>query len=101
MAEEDNVGENLNCDDLMNISLCADVNNNKEKTMKIEKELKFHEAWLETPCLYEINTKFASINVEDNFAEVHMRDTRNSERKHSPIKLVIILRRARIRIQAF
>jgi len=25
--------------------------------MNFEEELKFLEAWLETPCLYEVNTK--------------------------------------------
>ena len=84
----------------MSISVCADVNNNKEETKNFEEELKFHEAWLETPFLYEFNTEVTSINVEDNIAEVHMRDTGNSERKHSPIKPVITLRRARISVQA-
>ena len=61
--------------------------------MKVEEELKFHEASLKTPCLYEINT--------DNFVEIHMRDTENNERKHSPIKSVITLRRTKISIQDF
>ena len=57
MVEENKAEEDLNCDDLINISVCAnDTNNNKEKVMKFEEELKFLEAWLETPCLYEINT---------------------------------------------
>ena len=66
MAEENKVEENLNCDDLINISVCADVtNNNKEKVTKFEEELKFLEAWIETPCLYEINTEVAIMNGED------------------------------------
>ena len=40
VAEEDKVGENLKCDDLMNISVCADVNNYKEEATKFE-ELSF------------------------------------------------------------
>ena len=36
VAEEDRAGENLNCDDLMNISVYADVNSNKEETTNIE-----------------------------------------------------------------
>lgn len=68
MAEEDKAGENLNCDDLINISVCAEV---------------------------------TSVNDEDIIADFQMVDTRNSERENSPIQPVIILRRARIRIQAF
>ena len=102
VAEEDKIGENSNYDDLMNIYVCADVsNNNKEEATKFEEELKFLEGWLETPCIYEVNTEVASINVEDNIIEVHMCDNGNSERKHSPVKLVIILRGVRIRVQAF
>ena len=60
VAKEDKVGENLNYDDLMNISVCADIsNNNKDKATKFEEELKFLEAWLETPCLYEVNIELA------------------------------------------
>ena len=58
VAEENKAGENLNCDDLINIFVCVDVtNNNKEKVTKFEEELKFLEAWLETPCLYESTHK--------------------------------------------
>ena len=102
MEEEDKAPENLNYDDLMNISMCADVsNNNKEIATNFEEELNFLEAWLETPCIYEINTEVASINDEEIIADVQMVDTGNSERKHSPIKPIINLRSARISVQEF
>jgi len=63
--------------------------------------LKFLEAWLETPCLYEVNKEVALMNDEDIIADVQMIDTINSEKENSPIQPAIILRRARIRIQVF
>lgn len=42
-----------------------------------------------------------SMNDEDIIVGVQMVDTGNSDRENSPIQLVIILRMARIRIQAF
>lgn len=102
VAEENKVEENLNCDDLINIFVCADdTNSNKEKVTKFEEELKFLEAWLETPCLYEINTEVAVMNREDIIAGVQMVDTGNSEKENCPIQPAIILKRARIRIQVF
>ena len=71
LVEEDKSRENSNYDDLMNISVCADVRKKiKEEATNFEEELKFLEAWLETPCLYEINTEVASMNDEDNIADV-------------------------------
>ena len=102
VAEEDKIGENSNYDDLMNIFVCANVSNiNKEEATEFEEELKFFEAWLETPCLYEVNTEVASMNDEKTIADVQMVDTENSERKNSPIQPIIILRRVRIRVQDF
>ena len=72
-----------------NIVFCADIGR-QEKATKFEEELKFLEAWLETPCLYEYIV-----------ADVQMIDTINSEKENSPIQPAIILRRARIRIQVF
>lgn len=102
MAEENKAEENLNCDDLINIFVCADdTNNNKEKLMKFEEESKFLEACLETPCMYEINIEVAVMNREYIIAGIQMVDTRNSDKENSPIQLAIILKRARIRIQVF
>ena len=86
VVEENKAGENLNCDDLINISVCADdTNNNKEKVTKFEEELKFLEAWLETPCLYEVNTEVALTNGEDIIAVVQLVDTGISEKENSPV----------------
>ena len=91
-----------NCDHLYksNILFGADIGR-QETTMNFEEELKFLEAWLETPCLYEINTEIARINGEDIIANVQMIDTGNSEKENSPIHPAIILRRMRTRIQVF
>lgn len=70
-------------------------------TINFEEELKFLEAWLETPCLYEINTEVAVINGEDVITDVQMIDTENSEQEQSPIEPAIILRRMRTRNQGF
>ena len=40
-----------------------------------EEELKFLEAWLETPYLYEVNIEVALINDEDIITDVQMVDT--------------------------
>lgn len=88
VVEENKAEENLDCDDLINIFVCADdTNNNKEKVMKFEEDLKFLEAWLETPCLYEINIEVAVMNREDIIAVIQMVDTGNSEKKNCPINL--------------
>ena len=60
-----------NCSHLYNsnIVFCADIGR-QETTMNFEEELKFLEAWLETPCIYEINTEIAVINGEDIIADV-------------------------------
>ena len=73
----------------------------QESTINFEEELKFLEAWIETPCLYEINTKIVVINGEDIIADVQMIDTGNSEKEQSPIEPAIILRRMKTRNQGF
>jgi len=86
VAEENKVEENLNCNDLINISVCADVtNNNKKKVTKLEEELKFLEAWHETPCLYEVNTEDAAMNGQDIIIDIQMIDTENIEEENFPI----------------
>ena len=63
--------------------------------------MKFLEAWLETPCLYEINIEIVVINGEDIIVDVQMIDTGNCEKENSPIHPAIILRRMRTKIQVF
>ena len=55
----------------MNVSQFADVSNNKkEEATKFEEELKFLEAWLETPCFDEVSIEVAPMNVKDNMDDV-------------------------------
>ena len=115
LAERDEVGrdgemkallkeqeDESNCGHLYksNIFFCADIGR-QETTMNFEEELKFLEAWLETPCLYEINIEIIVINGEDIIVDVQMIDTKNGEKELSPIKPAIILRMMKTRIQVF
>ena len=60
----------------------------KSKTrprIQAQEELKFLEAWLETPCLYEVNTEVALMNGEDIIAGAQMVETIHSEKENSLI----------------
>ena len=99
-AEKDEVGRYGEMKALMKEQEDENIGR-QESSINFEEELKFLEAWLETPCLYEINTEIFVINGEDVITDVQMIDTGNSEKEQSPIEPAIILRRMTTRNQGF